>query len=367
MSILDLPPIDLAPRIVSADPADFPMPTQRQEEWRFAPVDALASFMERQSEWGTLGCDSKAYVRIDAIPADALLPVDRPSAVARQGAASAIVVEIPAGVVVDDPIVVALTAASPGAYGQVHVRAGRDSRATVAVIHDLSADTSGTLDCVVGDGAHLTVASIVDGDETTRHLWQWPVRVGRDASYVAVSVTMGGSVVRMCPSVAYSAPGGSADLWGAFLVEGDRYSEHRVFVEHTTPHCDSNVTYKGALTGSGARSAWVGDVLVRRDATATRTYELNRNLLLDDGPRADSVPNLELETGDVISAGHASATGRFDDEQLFYLQARGIPEQLARQLVVRGFFADVLARIPALQHQFLARLEARLGMPTADL
>jgi Fe-S cluster assembly protein SufD len=91
---------------------------------------------------------------------------------------------------------------------------------------------------------------------------------------------------------------------------------------------------------------------------------MNRNLLLDDGPRADSVPNLELETGNIASAGHASATGKFDDEQLFYLQARGIPERIARQLVVRGFFVDVLARIPSEEwrHLVLARLGQRLGM-----
>ena len=140
--------------------------------------------------------------------------------------------------------------------------------------------------------------------------------------------------------------------------------EHRVFVDHDQPNCVSNVTYKGALSGAGAHTVWVGDVLVRRTAVGTETYELNRNLLLTDGPRADSVPNLELETGDVVSAGHASATGRFDDEQLFYLKARGIPEIVARQLVVRGFFADVLTRIPSLdwRAQILQRIESRLGM-----
>ena len=91
---------------------------------------------------------------------------------------------------------------------------------------------------------------------------------------------------------------------------------------------------------------------------------MNRNLILDEGARADSVPNLELETGDVASAGHASATGRFDDEHLFYLQARGIPERIARQLVVRGFFVDVLARIPSAQWRatVLHRIAQRLGM-----
>jgi Fe-S cluster assembly protein SufD len=207
---------------------------------------------------------------------------------------------------------------------------------------------------------------VIDGPPEALMLWQWPVRVGRDARFVGGAITLGGRVVRMLPSVAYAGPGGSAELMGAFLAEGDQHVEHRILVEHVAPHCTSRVTYKGALSGVGAHTVWVGDVIVRRGAVGTDTYELNRNLLLDDGPRADSVPNLELETGDVASAGHASATGRFDDQQLFYLQSRGIPELLARQLVVRGFFADVLGRIPddGWRAEVLGRLARRLGMPT---
>lgn len=91
---------------------------------------------------------------------------------------------------------------------------------------------------------------------------------------------------------------------------------------------------------------WVGDVLIRAAASGTDTFETNRNLVLTDGARADSVPNLEIETGEIAGAGHASATGRFDDEQLFYLQARGIPEGQARRLIVRGFFGEIISRSP---------------------
>ena len=172
----------------------------------------------------------------------------------------------------------------------------------------------------------------------------------------------------MVPSVEYSAPGGSAVMLGAFLADGSQYQEHRLFVDHAQPNCTSYVAYKGALAGGTAHTVWVGDVLVRRAATGIETYEMNRNLLLADGPRADSVPNLELETGDVVGAGHASATGRFDDEQLFYLQSRGIPERVARQLVVRGFFADVLSKISdeGLRREILGRIEQRLGMESTS-
>ena len=110
-------------------------------------------------------------------------------------------------------------------------------------------------------------------------------------------------------------------------------------------------------------TVWIGDVLIRANAVGTSTFEMNRNLLLTDAARADSVPNLEIETGEILGAGHASATGRFDDEQLFYLQARGIPEAEARRLVVRGFFADIVRRIdvPDVAARVLASLDAELG------
>ena len=210
-----------------------------------------------------------------------------------------------------------------------------------------SVDVSGSIVTEVADGAELTMLSVIDGPPEHIHLWQWHTDIGRDSRFVGSVVTLGGRIVRILPSVSYDGPGGSAELLGAFLADGPQYLEHRIFVEHDQPHCSSNVVYKGALSGAGAHTGVDRRRPRRREAIGIDTYELNRNLLLDDGPRADSVPNLELETGDVVSAGHASATGRFDDEQLFYLQSRGITERLARQLVVRGFFVDVLARIPS--------------------
>ncbi|MEY4321701.1 MAG: hypothetical protein RL167_429, partial [Actinomycetota bacterium] len=131
---------------------------------------------------------------------------------------------------------------------------------------------------------------------------------------------------------------------------------------HAVPNCKSDVKYKGALQGDKAHTVWVGDVLIRMAAEGTQTYELNRNLLLTDGARADSVPNLEIETGKIEGAGHASASGRFDDEQLFYLQARGIDEIEARRLVVRGFLNEIIQQIGVeeIQTRLTAAIEAEL-------
>lgn len=367
MTVLAAPPVDHAPRIASTDIEDFPVPQGREEEWRFAPTDQLGAFLSLDPAAGSLTAPAGPHVAVvdvgDAEPTS-WLPTDRPSAIARAGVRSVVAVRVAADEVVSSPIVVDLRGETALSYGHVDVRVGHHSQATVVLVHDASVDVSGSIVTEVGDGAELTMLSVMDGPAERTHLWQWHTQVGRDARFVGAVITIGGRIVRIVPSVSYAGPGGSAELLGAFFAEGGQYLEHRIFVEHDQPHCTSNVVFKGALTGAGSHTVWIGDVLVRRTATGTDTYEMNRNLLLDDGPRADSVPNLELETGDVASAGHASATGRFDDEQLFYLQARGIPERIARQLVVRGFFVDVLARIPSAEWReaVLQRIAQRLGM-----
>ncbi len=368
MTTLESPPLDHAPRVASTDIEAFDVPNGREEEWRFTPMVEVARFMTLDPAAGAFVAEPAPFVTV--VPgAEATgsgwLPTDRPSAVARAGASRAVLVDVPADEIVAEPIVVQLSGTGGANYGHVEVRLGRHARATVVVVHDASVDGSGAMVVSVGDGADLTMLSIIDGPAERVHLWQWHTTVGRDARMTGSTITIGGRVVRIMPSVSFAGPGGSVELLGAFLAEGDQYLEHRIFIDHDQPHCSSNVVYKGALSGAGAHTVWVGDVLVRREAVGIDTYELNRNLLLDDGPRADSVPNLELETGDIASAGHASATGRFDDEQLFYLQSRGIPESLARQLVVRGFFVDVLARISSAewQEKVLQRISDRLGMP----
>jgi Fe-S cluster assembly protein SufD len=241
------------------------------------------------------------------------------------------------------------------------------SRGTVLIEHRGSGVFAGNVEIRVGDGAQATVISRQAWDRDAVHVGTHAALLGRDARLLMAHVTLGGDVVRLSPLVSYGAPGGEAELLGLYFADAGQHLEHRVFVDHDTPHCKSSVLYKGALQGEGAHTVWIGDVLVRAQAIGIDTYEVNRNLVLTDGARADSVPNLELETGEIQGAGHASATGRFDDEQLFYLQARGIPEDLARVLVVRGFFADILGRLdePELARSVMADVDARLGVDAA--
>ena len=177
-----------------------------------------------------------------------------------------------------------------------------------------------------------------------------------------VVVTLGGDLVRITPDAEFTGEGGDLEMVGLYFADADQHQEHRLFVDHAVPNCKSRVTYKGALQGDGAHTVWIGDVLIRANASGTDTYEMNRNLILSVGGRADSVPNLEIQTGEIEGAGHASTTGRFDDEQLFYLMARGITEPEARRLVVRGFFAELIQEIgvPAVEERLINSIDREL-------
>ena len=242
------------------------------------------------------------------------------------------------------------------------IQAERHSESVVVIDHVGSATLTETVEIVVEDGAHLTVVSVQDWSAGAVHASSHRARIGRDAKLKHVVVTFGGDVVRVTPDAEFTGTGGEVEMVGLYFADADQHQEHRLFVDHAVPSCKSRVTYKGALNGEGARTVWVGDVLIGRNAAGTDTYEQNRTLVLSEGTRADSIPNLEIETGDIEGAGHASATGRFDDEQLFYLQARGITEDEARRLVVIGFLSEIVQKIGSadLEARLTAAIEAEL-------
>jgi Fe-S cluster assembly protein SufD len=287
-------------------------------------------------------------------------PFDKLGAIAMSKADDALVVSVTGELA--EPITLTAKGVGGVAYGHLVVDVAPFASAVVVVDHVGSGSYAANVELRVGDGARLTYVSVQEWDDDAIHVESQTACVGRDAQLRHVTVTLGGDVVRLAPVVRFAGPGGDTTLLGLYFADAGQHVDARLLVDHDQPHCRSRVTYKGALQGDDARSVWTGDVLIRPVAVGTDTYELNRNLLLTDGARADSVPNLEIETGEVTGAGHASATGRFDDEQLFYLMARGIPADVARRLVVRGFFADVLAAIelPELADRLLAAVDAKL-------
>jgi Fe-S cluster assembly protein SufD len=358
-------------RFTSYDVADFAIPTGREEQWRFTPLDRLRHLHEDDGPG-----DGKVLVEVDAAPevtvetvgrddarlGHAGIPGDRVAARAYSVFDRATIITVPTETETSRPTVVSLRGDGGTAFGHILVELKAFARAVVVLDHSGSATYADNVEIVVGDSASLTLVSVNDWADDAVHVSQQSIKVGRDAKLKSIVITFGGDLVRIAPEARFAAPGGDVEMLGLYFADAGQHLEHRLFVDHAEPHCRSNVTYKGAMQGEEAHTVWIGDVLIRATAEGTDTFELNRNLLLTEGARADSVPNLEIETGEITGAGHASATGRFDDEQLFYLQSRGIPADEARRLVVRGFFADVINQIgiPEVQQRLLAAVEAEL-------
>ncbi|GGR70991.1 Fe-S cluster assembly protein SufD [Streptomyces humidus] len=356
----------------SFDVADFPVPHGREEEWRFTPLERLRGLHDGTAvatgEGVKVAVEAPEGVLVELVDRDdarlgrAGAPVDRVAAQAYSAFEKAGVVTVPKETVLTEPIRITVHGEGGVSYGHQVVELGAFAEAVVVIDHTGDAVLAANVDYVLGDGAKLTVVSVQDWDDKAVHVAQHNALVGRDATFKSVVVTFGGDLVRLHPRVTYAGPGAEAELFGLYFTDAGQHQEHRLLVDHNVPHCKSNVVYKGALQGEAAHAVWIGDVLIEAKAEGTDTYEMNRNLVLTDGARVDSVPNLEIETGEIVGAGHASATGRFDDEQLFYLMARGIPADEARRLVVRGFFAELVQQIGVddIEERLLARIETEL-------
>jgi Fe-S cluster assembly protein SufD len=357
-------------RFTSTDPAAFPDVTGREVDWKLSPVARLRPLID-----GTLDGTPYSYLAretpgasVEWVGPDHELvgragkPEDKASANAWSSVENVLLVTLSG----DESSSITIGRSgldhSPRA-GHTIVHATPNSTGLVILQNSGSANLVENVEIVLDEGARLTVVSVQEWDDDAIHLSSQFARLGRDAVLKHFVVSLGGSIVRVNPSAHLAEQGADADLNGVYFADAGQHLEQQVYVNHDAPHTKSRVNYKGALQGEGARTVWIGDVLIGRTAPGTDSYEQNRNLVLSEGTRADSIPNLEIETGDIMGAGHASATGRFDDEHLFYLESRGIPEEEARRIVVLGFLSEIVQRIgePALQERLQAALEAELA------
>ena len=369
----EIPAASAGERFTSYDVEAFEVPGGREENWRFTPLRRLRGLHD-----GSAPLDGVAVVEIagagegvtvervtrdDARVGEGGVPADRVAAQAWSAAPDVTIVTLdgrPA------PLDITVTGPGAGASAAAHLqlRTRPFAEATVVLTHVGSGALADNLEVVLADGARLTLVVTDEWADDAVHVGAQHLSLGRDATLKVISVALGGDLVRISPTVAFRGPGGDVELVGLGYADAGQHLEQRLLVDHAVPNCRSNVLYKNALQGDGAHTVWIGDVLIRAAAENTETFEFNRNLVLTERARADSVPNLEIETGEITGAGHASATGRFDDEQLFYLQSRGIPEDVARRLVVRGFFGEILARLPLpeLRERLEAAIEAELAV-----
>ena len=353
--------------------SDIAVPHGREEDWRFTPMRRIEKLFETQNfESESLGVriDAPEEVLVEEVTRDdqrlgsVLAPGDRTSVVAWNAFTSAQIVTVPKKTELSAPIMIDIDGDEATRVQHLALRVESQSVATTVMNHRGGGHgaLNQTVEIEAGDASDLTIVSIQEWDDEFLHASNHRIAIGRDAKVRHIIVTLGGDLVRICSDTDYRGPGGELTMLGLYFVDSGQHLEHRVFVDHSQPNCYSRVTYKGALQGKDAHSVWIGDCLIREAADGTDTYELNRNLVLSEGAKADSVPNLEIENGEIIGAGHASATGRFDDEQLFYLMSRGIAEADARRLVVRGFFAELIEQIgvPQVQEHLMNAIEKEL-------
>ncbi|CAM3652402.1 Fe-S cluster assembly protein SufD [Nocardiopsis rhodophaea] len=361
----------------SFDVDAFPVPTGREEEWRFTPLRRLRGLHDgRDISDGSVKVETRAPAGVtvetgvgsdDPRLGTSFLPTDRVSALAYRDFDKfdgATVVTVPKETEVSEPVFITTTGTEQGdAYGHVLVRVERHASATVVLEYAGSAVYADNIEFIVDDGAKLTVISLQDWDTDAVHVAHQYTKVGRDARFKSHVVTLGGDLVRISPKVGYTGPGGDAELHGLYFTGDNQHHEHRSLIDHNVSNTRSRVNYRGALSGEGAHGVWIGDVIIGEGTEGTDSYEHNRNLALTDGTRIDSVPNLEIFTGEVEGAGHASASGRLDDIHLFYLQSRGIPEDEARRLVIRGYFAELIntIEIPELRDRIMDEVEEKLA------
>ena len=346
-------------------------PTGREEAWRFTPLKRLGGMHDGSA----VAINRHSLAAKNSLPNGASFEQREISALTesddaivnriREFTNIGTVLTIDANAEVTEPIFLGRTSegTTEAEFSRVLINAGVNSKAVVIIENTGDTHLAEDLEIHVSAGAHLTFISLQEWGAKTIHAARHHAIVDRDATFKSIVVTIGGDVVRLLPTVDFIAPGASCDLSGVYFATAGQFFEHRMFVDHKVPNAKSRVNYKGALAGDKAHTVWIGDVFIRAAAEGTDTYELNRNLLLSDGARADSVPNLEIETGEIVGAGHASTTGRFDDEQLFYLMSRGINGDDARRLVVRGFFNEIVSEInnEEIQNRIMSRIDDELA------
>jgi len=341
-------------------------PTGREEAWRFTPLAKLKGLHDGSAKIGVeRSLVSRALpggVTFERVKSD-VHTTDSDDAIVQRVVGSDSIVKVTIDGELNEPVILGRQVIKDAEYSRVQVIVRKFAKATLIVENTGNSLIAEDLELVLEPGSNLTFVTLQEFENDAVYAARHHAIIDRDATFKSITVTIGGSLVRILPTVEFKAPGGDVDLQGVYFASAGQHLEHRLHVDHLVPNAKSRVNYKGVLAGESARTVWFGDVFIRAAAEGTDTYELNRNLLLTDGARADSVPNLEIETGEIVGAGHASTTGRFDDEQLFYLMSRGINMDDARRLVVRGFFNEIIGQIrnEEIESRLMQRIDSELA------
>jgi Fe-S cluster assembly protein SufD len=306
----------------------------------------------------------------DAVGSVAVEPTDVFAELNAAHAAEPVLLRVPPGLSIPEPFVVidwidaegALVlprlVVDIGADADVRVldwQGSADVRALVAPVVELGVAQAGRL-------GYLNV------QERGPQVWQITSQVSavdRDATLVAAQAALGGDYARTRADCRLVGRGATGNLLAAYFGKGTQTLDFRTFQDHAAPDTTSNLLFKGAVDDE-SRSIYTGLIRVRKEARGTNAFQTNRNIKLSEHAWAESVPNLEIENNEVHCS-HASTVGPVDEEQVFYLESRGIPPEVAEQLIVAGFFDEVVGQLPVAGVAGLLELEIARRLGRGDL
>ena len=339
---------------------DQGLPTKRTEAWRFTPVRSIVSadFARGGDRTPSLGPELPAGVVARSL---AKVLRDEPELLEGRldlgGAPShfaalntalfedGLWIDIPAGVLVESPLEIEHAMPegpdSSVSYPRILVTLGESAELTL--VESYSSKQAGQLSNSVVEvelGRNAKLSHVRVHENAGLQVGRVDVRQDADSRYRSTVVTLGGALHRFDVRCLLQGPGAECQLDGAYLVDGDDHVDHHTLVEHQAPHCTSNQTYRGIAAGSGT-AVWDGIVIVHRDAQKTEAHQENRNLLLSDKAAVHTKPHLEIDADDVVCS-HGATIGALDEDQLFYLRARGIPEELARTMLTYAFLESIV-------------------------
>jgi len=259
-------------------------------------------------------------------------------------------IDVSPGTVVEAPLLIEVqgTAAGTASFPHISVDVGKNAEARVVVVYRSSADTGllmvPEVDLNLDEGANLRFLAVQGVDQAATLVVHQRMSLGRDSTGRLGEVGLGGGFARLDLGIDLEGDGCSAETVGLYFGEGSQTLDYRMLIRHSGRNTSSEVFLKGAVEDD-AQSVFTGLLRIEKEATRTSTFETNRNLVLSENAKANSVPNLEILCNDVI-CGHASSVGPLDSDSLYYLQSRGLSPPRAERLLIRGFFQEVIDRLP---------------------
>jgi Fe-S cluster assembly protein SufD len=336
------------------------LPTHKTEAWRFTPVRAL---VEADSEPADLDVPAVRSASQDGVTARGLRsvlehepgllegkldlagPPEHFAALNTAMFSDGIWIDVAAGAVIDTPIEIEHAVGAPGvAYPRILITVGQGAELTLIETYGESTGDQLTNSVVEVDLApNAKVSHVRIHENTGLQVGGVNVRQSADSRYRSTVITLGGALLRFDVRCLLQGQGAKCQLDGAYLVDGEDHVDHHTLVEHQAPHCRSDQTYRGIASGKGT-AVFDGIVVVHRGAQKTEAHQENRNLLLSDTATVHTKPHLEIDADDVICS-HGATVGSLDEDQLFYLRTRGIPEDLARAMLTFAFLRAVVDRI----------------------